>query len=166
MYLGAGCFGGLAQELALKNMELTNGRIATIRETVLGFRHGPKTFMDPETDIIVLMSMNTYTNQYIKDLVQEIYHDSGRGELIVLSWREDKEMEAICDRYIVVGGERVPEIYAAFDYVLYGQMFALFHSLRLGIGSDNPSPDGTVNRVVKGVILHSYEDTVKEEIKD
>lgn len=159
VYLGAGCFSGLTQELALKNMELTNGRIATIQETILGFRHGPKTFMDYNTDIIVLMSQNAYTNQYIKDLVREIYHDSGKGELIVLASQYDKEIEGLCDHYIVFGEEKVPELYTAFLYLLFGQIFALFNSIGLGIKPDNPSPDGTVNRVVKGVILHNYAGT-------
>lgn len=160
VYLGTGCFRGLSQELALKNMELTNGRIATIQETILGFRHGPKTFMDKHTDIIVLMSQNSYTNKYIKDLIREIYSDSGKGDLIVLSLESDEEIRTICNHYIVIGGERVPEIYTAFYYLLFGQMFALFNSISLGIESDNPSPDGTVNRVVKGVTLHNYAELV------
>ena len=40
--------------------------------------------------------------------------------------------------------------------MLFGQMFGLFSSLNLGISPDNPRPDGTVNRVVKGVIIHPY----------
>lgn len=40
--------------------------------------------------------------------------------------------------------------------MLFGQMFGLFNSMRLGISLDNPRPDGTVNRVVKGVIIHKY----------
>lgn len=157
VYLGTGCFGGLIRELSLKNMELTNGRIATLWETVLGFRHGPKTFMDNHTDIIVLMSENTYTNRYHKDLIREIHEDMGEHKLIVFSCQRDPEIEEICDSFIAIEGEKLPEIFLTFNYTLLGQLFALFNSLRLGIQPDNPSPDGIVNRVVKGVILHSYE---------
>lgn len=157
VYLGTGCFGGLIRELSLKNMELTNGRIATLWETVLGFRHGPKTFMDNHTDIIILMSEDTYTNRYHKDLIREIHEDMGEHKLIVFSRQRDPEIENICDSFISIEGEKLPEIFLTFNYTLLGQLFALFNSLRLGIQPDNPSPDGIVNRVVKGVILHSYE---------
>lgn len=156
VYLGAGCLSGMAREMALKNMELTNGKIATMQETILGFRHGPKTFMDKDTDVIVLMSRSEYTNQYIRDLLKEIYHDTRKHKLIVISCEKDKEIEKISDECIFVEGEHVPDVYSALVYVLYGQMFAFFNSARLGIEPDNPSPDGSVNRVVKGVVLHSY----------
>lgn len=156
VYLGAGCLSGLAQEMALKNMELTNGTIATMQESILGFRHGPKTFMDKNTDVIVLMSRNEYTNQYIRDLLKEIYHDTRKHKLIVISCEKDEEIKDISDEHIFVEGEGVPDVYSALVYVLYGQMFAFFNSARLGIGPDDPSPDGSVNRVVKGVVLHSY----------
>ena len=163
VYLGAGCLSGMAREMALKNMELTNGKIATMQETILGFRHGPKTFMDKDTDVFVLMSRSEYTNQYIRDLLKEIYHDTRKHKLIVISWEKDEEIEKISDACIFVEGEQVPDVYSALVYVLYGQMFAFFNSVRLGIEPDNPSPDGSVNRVVKGVVLHSYYDVPGRE---
>lgn len=163
VYLGAGCLSGLVQEMALKNMELTNGKIATMQETILGFRHGPKTFMDKDTDVIILMSRSEYTNQYIRDLLQEIYHDTRKHKLTVISCEKDEEIEKISDECIFVEGASVPDVYAALVYVLYGQMFAFYNSARLGINPDNPSPDGSVNRVVKGVVLHSYCDMPQGE---
>ena len=43
-----------------------------------------------------------------------------------------------------------------FAYITIAQMIALFKSLSYEITPDNPCPTGEVNRVVKGVILHSY----------
>ena len=40
--------------------------------------------------------------------------------------------------------------------LLFGQIFGIFSSLKLGISPDNPRPDGTVNRVVQGVTIHEY----------
>lgn len=156
VYLGAGCFHGLIQELALKNMELTNGRIATIQESILGFRHGPKTFMDDKTNIIVLMSQDDYTNLYCKDLIREIHHDNGNHRLTVFSYKDERSLVNTCDTYITVAGKQIPDNYACFNYLLYGQLLGFFNSLELGITPDNPSPDGTVNRVVKGVTIHNY----------
>ena len=42
IYLGAGPFFGLAHEAQLKILELTAGKIATMYESPVGFRHGPK----------------------------------------------------------------------------------------------------------------------------
>ena len=147
----------------MKNMELTNGKIATMQETILGFRHGPKTFMDEDTNVIILMSRSEYTNQYIRDLLQEIYHDTRKHKLTVISCEKDEEIEKISDECIFVEGASVPDVYSALVYVLYGQMFAFYNSARLGINPDNPSPDGSVNRVVKGVVLHSYCDMPQRE---
>ena len=156
VYLGTGCFHGLVQELALKNMELTNGEIATIQESVLGFRHGPKTFMDDTTMIVVLMSQDAYTNLYCRDLIREIHGNKGTHKLTVISYGEDEQLRGMCDTYITVAGEAVPDVYAAFNYLLYGQLLGLFNSLHLGITPDNPNPEGIVNRVVKGVTIHEY----------
>ena len=60
------------------------------------------------------------------------------------------------DKYIEINGENVPEIYTIFNYILFGQIFGLLNSISLGISPDNPRPDGTVNRVVKGVTIHKY----------
>lgn len=154
IYLGAGCFKGLTKELALKNLELTNGDIATMQESVLGFRHGPKTFMDNQTLIFVLTSLNDHTNLYIRDLIKEIHHDKGQHKLAVISYQNMDDLKPECDSYISFESKTVPEAYAALNYVLFGQMVGLFNSIRLGMRPDNPCPDGTVNRVVKGVILH------------
>ncbi|NOW23439.1 fructoselysine-6-P-deglycase FrlB-like protein [Clostridium butyricum] len=40
--------------------------------------------------------------------------------------------------------------------MIFGQMFGYLSSLKLNISPDNPRPDGTVNRVVKGVVIHQY----------
>ncbi|SQA97812.1 Putative tagatose-6-phosphate ketose/aldose isomerase [Cedecea neteri] len=40
---------------------------------------------------------------------------------------------------------------------MYAQVFALTSSVKAGITPDTPSASGTVNRVVKGVVIHSLE---------
>ena len=40
---------GIAQEAALKYLELTSGRIGSYFESPLGFRHGPKSLVDADT---------------------------------------------------------------------------------------------------------------------
>lgn len=156
VYLGSGALKGLCQEMALKNLELTSGKIVTVCESVLGFRHGPKSIIDDNTLVIFMNSTNNYTNLYDMDLIREIYGDNGNHKLAVINYNKNDELNSLCDKYIEIDGQDVPEIYTVFDYMLFGQMFGLFSSLKLGISPDNPRPDGTVNRVVKGVIIHQY----------
>ena len=156
VYLGSGALKGLCQEMALKNLELTSGKTVTVCESVLGFRHGPKSIINDNTLIIFMNSINEYTNLYDMDLIKEIHGDVGNHKLAVISYKKNDELNSLCDRYIEINGKDVPEIYTLFNYMLFGQMFGLFSSLHLGISPDNPRPDGTVNRVVKGVIIHPY----------
>ncbi|AOR24474.1 SIS domain-containing protein [Clostridium taeniosporum] len=154
VYLGSGILKNLSQEMALKNLELTSGKVATICESVMGFRHGPKSIINDNTLIIIMTSTDKYTNLYDFDLINEIYNDSGNHKLVVISYEKNEKLKNSCDQYIEINGENIPEIYTVFNYILYGQMFGLFNSITHKISPDNPRPDGTVNRVVKGVRIH------------
>ena len=48
-YLGSGSFEGLAQESQLKILELAHGLVATSWDSCMGYRHGPKSFVDDKT---------------------------------------------------------------------------------------------------------------------
>jgi tagatose-6-phosphate ketose/aldose isomerase len=156
VYLGSGVLKGLCQEMALKNLELTSGKVVTVCESVLGFRHGPKSIINDDTLVIFMNSNNKYTNLYDMDLIKEIHGDTGKHKLAVISYKKNDELNGLCDKYLNIDGEEIPEVYTVFNYMLFGQVFGLFSSLKLGISPDNPRPDGTVNRVVKGVIIHKY----------
>ncbi len=156
VYLGSGTFKGLCKEMALKNLELTSGRIVTICDSTLGFRHGPKSIINDDTLVILMTSSNEYTKLYDLDLVKEIYGDKGKHKLAVISYEEEQQLKDNCNNYLCIKGKNIPDIYKVFNYMLFGQMFGYLDSLNLNISPDNPRPDGTVNRVVKGVIIHEY----------
>ena len=59
--------------------------------------------------------------------------------------------------YLDNAGDINNEVFIGLLYVLYAQIFALLSSVKLGVEPDNPSPSGTVNRVVKGVKIYDYE---------
>ena len=42
-------------------------------------------------------------------------------------------------------------------YVMFAQALAMKKSIQLGITPDNPSPDGAISRVVKGVTIYDYQ---------
>lgn len=157
VYLGSGCLSNLCQEMALKNLELTSGKIMSIHESILGFRHGPKSLVDDNTVVIALTSSEKYTNLYDLDLIQELYKDDGNHKVVAIAYKHDERLKSISDKYIAIDGQDVPEVYTCFNYILFGQMIGLLNSIKLGISPDNPRPDGTVNRVVQGVVIHEYE---------
>lgn len=41
--------------------------------------------------------------------------------------------------------------------IMVAQVIALLTLLKIGNTPDTPSPSGTVNRVVKGVLIHEFE---------
>lgn len=45
IYLGSGVFGYLTKEARLRILELSAGQIATLFDTSMEFRHGPKSFV-------------------------------------------------------------------------------------------------------------------------
>ena len=74
-YLGSGSFVGLAQEAQLKILELAHGLVATSWDSCMGYRHGPKSFVDDKTLVFVFMNNDEYTRQYDLDILNEINGD-------------------------------------------------------------------------------------------
>ena len=156
VYLGSGTLKGLCQEMALKNLELTSGQVTTVCESVLGFRHGPKSIINDKTLVIIMATNEEYTKLYDIDLIKEIHNDLGNHKLAVITYENDEIMKENCTNYICIDGKAIPNIYKVFNYMIFGQIFGYLNSLKLNISPDNPRPDGTVNRVVKGVVIHQY----------
>lgn len=154
VYLGSGPFKGLAAEAALKLLELTNGNVIAISDTPLGFRHGPKTIVDPDSLVVVFLSNDPYARLYDLDLLAEIRRDGRARHVMAVSGRPD----AILDEndLVVSCGEKAGDAELSFPYVAFAQMLAFHTSLQLGLTPDNPSPEGLVNRVVKGVTIHPF----------
>jgi tagatose-6-phosphate ketose/aldose isomerase len=152
VFLGSGPFRGLAREAALKVLELTDGRRAAIHDTPLGFRHGPKTFVDPETLVIVFVSADPHTRAYDLDLVRELRADGRASRVVALSVQPETGRSA--DDILITAPADAGDAELLFPYLAFAQMFAFHSSLQLGLTPDNPNPDGLVNRVVQGVRIH------------
>lgn len=156
VYLGSGGLGGLTQEAQLKLLELTAGKIATGYDSAMGFRHGPKSFIDENTLIFVFVSNNEYTRKYDIDVLEEISGDKiAKLTCAILVENENNfsgKTFGFENKY-----NELPDVYLAFPYILFGQTISLFTSVKVNNKPDTPSPTGTVNRVVKGVIIHEYD---------
>lgn len=156
IYLGAGGFYGLAHEAQLKILELTAGKIATMYETPLGFRHGPKSFINDKTLVLLFASNDAYTRQYDVDLLNEV-HGDGIAERVVALSASALEGTDAPNFVLAEGGATLPDVLLTFPYIIFAQTVSIMAAVKCNNLPDTPSPTGTVNRVVQGVIIHPLE---------
>ncbi|SLM61431.1 MULTISPECIES: SIS domain-containing protein [Dickeya] len=156
IYLGSGSLQGIAQEAALKLLELTAGRVVAMFDSPTGFRHGPKSVVNEQTLIVLFISNDPYTRQYDLDLLRELRTDAQAARVVAIADRHDSRIEEGEHLYLpeTLQGD---DAQLAFCYLLYAQFYAFHTALSLGIGPDNPCPGGHVNRVVQGVKIYPHE---------
>lgn len=150
-YLGSGPLGKLTKEARLKILELTAGEVVTIFDSSMGFRHGPKSFINDKTLVVSFVSGNDYTRQYDLDILDEIKADGIAPKIIAVT-NEDVNR----DYQFILKSEGLRDAYLSVGYAVIAQLISLITSLRVGNTPDNPSKSHTVNRVVKGVTIHEY----------
>lgn len=155
IYLGSGSLEGLAREAQLKILELTAGKVVTAFDSPLGFRHGPKSFVNEKSLVFVFVSNQPYTRQYDLDMLKEMQQDNTAS--IICSIEVDGNTNYDGNRF-GFGSEAnfVPDAYLALPFVMIGQTVSLLASVKVGNTPDTPSPTGTVNRVVKGVTIYEF----------
>lgn len=155
IYLGSGVFEGLSREVQLKILELSAGQVATGFDSSLGFRHGPKSLINQETLVIVFLSNDEYTRKYDLDILNELYEDKIAKKVIAIQTKMSEiytgENFTFSEKY-----DSLPDAYLALPYAMIGQIIGLYTAVKIGNCPDTPSPTGTVNRVVKGVVIHKY----------
>ena len=157
VYLGSNTLKGTSQESALKMLELTAGRVVTMYDTPMGFRHGPKSIVDDTTLTVVYLSDDPYTRQYEVDLVKEMSGQRKGNKIVAVMRSQDDEVAALVDYTVSYDLDDAYEnVLLGLDYILFAQTLAVLKSLSLDITPDNPCPTGEVNRVVQGVTLYPY----------
>ncbi len=144
---------GAARESCLKTLEMTSGRIATMPETYLGLRHGPMSFIQPDTLVVCYISSDPKRRRYEMDLVKEL-REKKIGRLVALA--PEGAEKALFDVVISTAASSLPDYLRTPAEIVFAQLLAYHFSLGFGLDPDNPSPDGVINRVVQGV--HIYED--------
>ncbi len=152
VYLGSGSLEAVARESALKLLELTAGEVVTYFDSPLGFRHGPKSVLDPDTLVLVYVSTDPYTRRYDLDIIAEIRAQLGEDAVTVIS---TEPIPAPLGPAVVLPGlDGLDDARVALPYLVFAQYLALFTSLEHGKTPDNPFPSGEVSRVVQGVTIY------------
>jgi len=155
VFVGSNELKGLALEAALKMLELTDGRVVSIGESPLGFRHGPKTIVNGSTLVVAFLSNDPYTRQYDLDLLRELRSDAVAGRVLALTAGTD-EPESRDTLALGAGGRALTDLELCLPYAAFAQTLALHRSISLGLSPDTPNAAGTVNRVVQGVSIHPF----------
>lgn len=159
VYLGSGLLAQLSHEAALKMLELTGGQVVAIYESSLGFRHGPKSFLNDKSVAVIFISQDPYTRKYDLDILRELATGKLGAKIVVLTETSDEEVESLADVVIPVndGANSLSnDFYLALLYIIFAQVLAVKKSILLGITPDNPSPSGAISRVVQGVTIYEY----------
>lgn len=146
VFLGSGPLLGVSRESALKVLELTAGMVATQWDSSLGFRHGPKAFVNAKTRVHVLVASDPVAQRYDLDVAREIGQQFGADAVCTIG-----PASAECDVAIPRVGN---DGWSTVLYVLFAQYMAVHWSQRLGLNVDNPFSNGNLTRVVSGVTLY------------
>lgn len=157
VYLGNLALKGISQESALKMLELTAGKVATMYDSPLGFRHGPKSIIDDRTLTVLYISDDPYRRQFEIDLIKEMSGQKKQNRIVAVVNTPCDGLKDLVDYMVEMNvGVSLKNVLLGFDYILFAQTLSVLKSLFMGITPDNPCPSGEVNRVVTGVTLYPY----------
>ncbi len=144
-----------AREAALKMLEMTAGRVTTMAETYLGFRHGPMSYVTPQTVLVCFLSGDPMLRAYESDLLEEVNRKNLGMFKVVVGENIPPELLRHNDISIECPGlNRVAPDDACIVHVVAGQLLAFFRCLKEGLRPDSPSENGIINRVVDNFALH------------
>jgi tagatose-6-phosphate ketose/aldose isomerase len=142
----------LANETALKILELTGGTVETLAETCLGLRHGPISFLRSDTPVLCFASSDPHKRRYEEDLLGEL-KEKRLGSIAVIgdastaNWPHDFHIPAVAAEF--------PDFLRTPFEVPFAQLLAYRLSQASGLDPDDPSPNGLITRVVRPFRLYS-----------
>jgi len=102
-FVGSGPLASVAKESALKALEMTAGRVATMSETMLGLRHGPMAALEESTLFVCFVSGDGRRASYALDLLREVDEKKIVAKRVVLGTpAQQAEIAPFCDFYLAV----------------------------------------------------------------
>jgi len=145
----------LGREACLKVIEMTAGRVTALPETFLGVRHGPMSFLCPDSLVLCVLSSDMHRRPYEEDLLREL-RQKNLGHLIVVG--SPTTASDLAHDFIPAVAPDIPDHLRTPFEIVFPQLIAYYLSLALDLDPDNPSPDGVITRVVQRFQLHEGSD--------
>lgn len=155
-FVGSGVLLAVAQESALKAVELSAGKVTTLAETPLGLRHGPMSSVGANTVFVAFLSTEARRRGYELDLLREIDHKRLARVRVAITVQGIDDVSPLTDYCLSLDCPATfPDHYRPVLDVMFGQLLGLFSSMRCGLKPDQPSPNGAITRVVQPIKLYS-----------
>ena len=142
---------GAAREAALKILEMSDGVVVAIAETVLGVRHGPLTFLRDNGLVLCFSSTDPLHRRYEDDLFAEL-RAKNLGTVAVIS--PVAMSPALVDYVVPASAPELPDALRTPFEIVFAQLVALHLGLGADVNPDGPSARGVINNVVQGVRVH------------
>jgi tagatose-6-phosphate ketose/aldose isomerase len=155
-FVGAGVLRAVADESALKVVELSAGKVTTLAESPLGLRHGPLSSVDSQTLFVAFVSSDPRRRGYELDLLREIDRKRLGRVRAAITARGDTDVSSLVDYSLSLNCPAdFSDYYRPVLDVMLSQLIGLFASMQKGLKPDQPSPGGTITRVVAPIKLYS-----------
>jgi tagatose-6-phosphate ketose/aldose isomerase len=151
VFLGSGEFLGIAKECHLKLLELTDGKLVCMSDSFLGFRHGPRAFVNENTLMVYLFSRNPRTMRYERDLAEDIARDSREIQSLKVGGVDELALPNSSKLELHIDPQNQ---YQMIPATLVGQLLGFYSAVHLGNNPDSPSLSGSISRVVQGVNIY------------
>ncbi len=155
-FVGSGTLRAVADECTLKVVELSAGKVTTLAETPLGLRHGPMSSVDVQTLFVAFLSSDPRRRGYELDLLREIDRKRLGRVRVAVTTGNGSDVSDLADCCLPLGlASDFEDHHRPVLDVMLGQLLGLFASMRCGLKPDQPSPSGTITRVVQPIKLYS-----------
>jgi tagatose-6-phosphate ketose/aldose isomerase len=127
------------------------GGIVAVSETFLGVRHGPMSFLRPDSYVVAMLSSDPERRRFEEDVLRELRQKKLGHAIVVGAERPDV---ALGHDFVSAMAPSLPdELRGPFE-IVFPQLLAYHLSLASKLDPDSPSPDGVITRVVQPFQLH------------
>lgn len=149
--LASGPLRAMVCETSLKILEMTAGEVTTLAETFLGLRHGPMSFLRPDTVVICFLSSLSERRCYEEDLIREL-RQKHLGFIVAIT--PEHERSDLFDFVVPANAPHLADEWRVPFEIPFAQLLAYHLSRKMGLDPDNPSPTGAITRVVQESRTH------------
>lgn len=111
--------------------------------------------VDSQTVFVAFLSSDARRRGYEIDLLREMDRKRLGRVRIVVTAGDGADVAQLADYCLSVGPEGLVDLYRPVLDVMLGQLIGLFASMRCGLKPDQPSPSGTITRVVQPIAIYS-----------